>query len=173
MARKPRWKLEIERADPRHDLEIPAPDWVIQTHHHVQPETELEALMMSAPGDHIPEIVPKQLDTYDALDEILGVELELDDVERSVLDALFVSGLSIRDAATVLGTSPSTVWRIKESALERIRHRAEWPRIGTGDTDHLPDGGHQGAETGEVRSDPDVPVTETGRTIWTRKPEVW
>jgi DNA-directed RNA polymerase specialized sigma subunit len=133
MARKPRWKHELEKADPRHDLEPPAPDWVIQTHHKVQPETELEALMMTAPGEHTPEIVPKDVDTYEALDQILGVKLELNDVERSVLDALFVSGLSIRDAADVLGTSPSTVWRIKESALARIRHRAEWDTIGEPD----------------------------------------
>jgi DNA-directed RNA polymerase specialized sigma subunit len=86
--------------------------------------------MMTAPGEHEPEIVVKDVDTYERLDEILGVELELDDVERSVLDALYVSGLSIREAAEVLGTSASTVWRIKESALGRIRKKASWPTIG-------------------------------------------
>lgn len=85
--------------------------------------------MMTAPGDHIPETKPDNTDTYETLDQILGVELELDDVERSVLDALFVSGLSIRDTADVLGTSPSTVWRIKESTLQRIRLRAGWATI--------------------------------------------
>ena len=171
MARKPRWRLELEKADPRHDLEIPAPAWVIQTRHTVQPETELETLMMTAPGDNIPETVPKDQDTYDTLDEILGVKLELNDIERSVLDALFVSGLSIRDAATVLGTSPSTVWRIKESSLERIRQRADWPRIG--DPGDLEDGGSEEPEVGQVRPDPTEPVTEVGRTLWTRRNEVW
>lgn len=166
MGRKPRWKHELNKADPRHDLETPAPDWVIQKHGAVQPENELEALMMTAPGEHIPEIVRRDDDTYERLDEILGVELELDDVERSVLDAVFVSGLSIRDAAEVLGTSPTTVWRIKESAMERIRRRAAWPTIGetdgisesggtvslsgTGDTSNIGDGRDEEPETGQV-----------------------
>jgi len=162
MGRKPKWRHEIERADPRHDLETPAPDWVIQTHHRVQPETELEALMMTAPGEHTPETVPKDVDTYDTLDQILGVELELNDVERSVLDALFVSGLSIRDAADVLGTSPTTVWRIKESTLARIRHKAEWSTIGKGNENDEQDGWSQGFETGEVRPDSDEPVEAAG-----------
>lgn len=134
MARKPRWKKLVEKPDPRTDLEIPAPDWYIQQHAPVQPMSELEALMMTAPGDNEPDTTePDQGDTYDNLDDILGVQLELDDIERSVLDALFVSGLSIRDAAAVLGTSPSTVWRIKESALKRIRERARWAQIGETD----------------------------------------
>jgi DNA-directed RNA polymerase specialized sigma24 family protein len=168
MGRKPRWKHEAERADPRHDLETPAPDWVIQKHVAVQPENELEALMMTAPGEHTPEIVRKDDDTYDRLDEILGVELELNDVERSVLDALYVSGLSIRSAAEVLGTSPTTVYRIKESAMERIRRRAAWPTIpegdeyGTGDTGDIGDGWHEGTEDGTVRSDRTDAVEETG-----------
>jgi DNA-directed RNA polymerase specialized sigma24 family protein len=169
MGRKPKWRHELDKADPRHDLETPAPDWVIQKHVAVQPENELEALMMTAPGEHIPEIVIKTDDTYERLDEILGVELELDDIERSVLDAVFVSGLSIRDAAEVLGTSPTTVWRVKESAMERIRKRADWATIphegqhvGERDAGDIIDGRDEEPETGTVRSDPADAVEEAG-----------
>lgn len=166
MGRKPKWRHEVDKADPRHDLETPAPDWVIQKHVAVQPENELEALMMTAPGEHIPEIVVKNDDTYERLDEILGVKLDLDDIERSVLDAVFVSGLSIRAAAEVLGTSPTTVWRVKESAMERIRRRAEWATIGEtdgeGNAGDIGDGWDEEPEDGTLRSGGTDAVEETG-----------
>lgn len=163
MARKPRWKLLVEKPDPRTDLETPAPDWYIQQHAPVQPMSEMEALMMTAPGDNEPETnQPDRGDTYENLDATLGVSLELNDIERSVLDALFVAGLSIRDAAQVLGTSPSTVWRIKESALARIRERYEWSTIGTGDTDHIEDRGDEESETSQVRPGTNDAVEEAG-----------
>lgn len=164
---KPRWKKLVETPDRRHDLETPAPDWLIQQHAPTQPVNHIEALMMSTPGQ--PELEPEtapEKDCYENLDDILGVQLELNDIEKSVLDALFVAGLSIRDTADILGTSPSTVWRIKDSVMSRIIERANWATIGetngTRDTGYVPDRGDEKQETGPVRLDPPNTIEKTG-----------
>ncbi len=119
------WEREHARPLPRADYEKPVPDWVLEqspgTH---RPESELEQLMTTPPGGH-PDMLSNvdTGDTYDNLENILGVDLELDEIEKDVLDALFVAGLSIRDASQTLGIPQTTVWRVKESAMTRIRKR--------------------------------------------------
>lgn len=120
------WEDVLSEPESGSRKEIPAPDWVFTQRPDVQaPESEIEALMMAVPGEELDwadnEIQP---DTYDKLDSILGVQLDLDEVEKEVLDALYVAGHSIRDAATILNIPQTTVWRIKESAIERIRRRS-------------------------------------------------
>ena len=116
----------VEKPEPRKTKEIPAPDWVFNNTGDVhQPETELEALMVTAPGGTTPQVPADRGDTYKNLDKILGVNLDLSQVEMDVLDALFVAGHSIREAAEVLGIPQTTVWRIKESALSMIRGKVD------------------------------------------------
>lgn len=80
--------------------------------------TDLEALMSSAPGDE-----PEISDYYDG-DPY--ADLDLDEFEVAVLDAIVVSGLSYRQAARVLGVSHTTVRRVHMSAIERIRRQMGW-----------------------------------------------
>ena len=119
------WRKVYNESEPRKSLEVPAPDWVF-THQPavVKPESEIEALMMSAPGDWVDPDTDTG-DTYDNLEEIFGVELDLSELEKEVLDAVFVAGHSIRGAADLLGLPQTTVWRVKESALDRIRKRIQ------------------------------------------------
>lgn len=121
-----RWQDVVNEPDSGSRKEIPAPDWVFeQSAATATPSSEIEALMMATPGEELGWADNNiQPDTYDRLDEILGVKLDLDEVEKEVLDALYVAGHSIRDAATILGIPQTTVWRIKESAIERIRRRS-------------------------------------------------
>jgi DNA-directed RNA polymerase specialized sigma24 family protein len=119
------WQDVYFETEPSKRKEVASPDWVFETRPNqtATPETELEALMMAGPGDVVAEVPAANPDTYQNLDKILGTNLELDDVEKEVLDAVFVAGLSIREAASVLDMPQTTVWRIKESALDRIRRR--------------------------------------------------
>lgn len=81
--------------------------------------------MMTAPGQEPTPVQRYNDDTYDKLNETLGFDLELNELERSVLDSVFVAGLSIRDTADVLGLPKSTVQRIKDTTLNRIRQQIE------------------------------------------------
>jgi DNA-directed RNA polymerase specialized sigma24 family protein len=120
------WEDVLEENDePEKRREIPAPDWVFETRPGIAtPNSELEALMMSTPGYDIETPIDLDRgDTYSNLQEILGVDLDLDEVEEEVLDAVLVAGLSIREAADILGIPATTVWRIKDSAVTRIRQR--------------------------------------------------
>lgn len=118
------WEDVLKENSPSKRREVPAPDWVFESQSGIaQPETELEAMMMSPPGEDREPVNHDHGDTYENLEDLLGVELDLDDVEMEVLDAVLVAGLSIREAAEVLGIPGTTVWRIKEGALERIRRR--------------------------------------------------
>lgn len=115
-----------DKPDPRKTKEYPAPAWVFDNTSDLhQPTGELEAIMVTAPGGTQPQVPADRGDTYKNLDSILGVELDLAQVEMDVLDALFVAGHSIREAAEVLGIPQTTVWRIKESALSMIRGKVD------------------------------------------------
>ena len=128
VGRKPNWKKEMEKPFPRYDRERLTADWFFEhTHQTQKPVGELEALMMTAPGQHDPILHDKCVDDpYRQLDETLGVKMELSDDERRVLDATVISGLSFREAAAVLGMAPSTVHRIHTSAIKRMRERFGW-----------------------------------------------
>src|SRR5210317_809064 len=163
MGRKPRWKKEVEAPIKRFDLEIPAPDWVFTSQQDkVRPTSELEALMMTAPGEHEAMLSDRcNDDPYTQLENTLGTDLGLTDTEKEVLDATVIAGLSYREAARSLGISSSTVHRIHTSVVERIRDRAalaESERRRGYDCDEPDNGGPEGSEAGEVRSDPDSPT---------------
>lgn len=119
------WKKEASSKIPEARREIPSPAWVFENASgSAVPETELEALMMTPPGGHIPDTTsPPSDDIYQMLEEEFGVELDLTDDERDVMDAIHISGLSIREAADVLGMSKSTVQRLEASTMARIRKR--------------------------------------------------
>lgn len=132
---KPQWQEIIEKSDKRTDLEIVSPDWALQQHHPTPPTNPMEAMMMETPGNTLDPPPPAPTtDPYETLETILGCDLDLDEIERAVLDAMFIGGHSVRDTAKILQTSASTVWRIKTSALERIRARAGWATIGNNET---------------------------------------
>lgn len=78
-------------------------------------DTDLEALMSTAPG-HEPMRAPAHdTDPYQALG------IELDEFEQAVMDAIVMSGLSYRQAGRMLGVSYSTVYRVHKSVIARIR----------------------------------------------------
>lgn len=120
-----RWREVFEEKPSRKTREAPAPDWVFDQHTDThKPSSELEALMMATPGEEGDWVADQDRgDTYSNLEALLGVDLDLSELEMDVLDAVFVAGLSIREAADQLDLPPTTVWRIKESALNRIRKR--------------------------------------------------
>ena len=122
---KPRWETELETGLPRAAKETPVPDWQLTHRPAPLPSSELEALMMTAPGQEPAEVHRYNDDTYRRLEELLGVELDLSDLEISVLDCVFVAGLSIRTTAEVLSLPKSTVQRIKDTTLNRIRQQVE------------------------------------------------
>jgi DNA-directed RNA polymerase specialized sigma subunit len=117
------WEDVMDEPDPGKRREIPAPDWVFDHNATAKPDSDIEALMMAAPGDHTTEVLHDHGDTYQNLEMILGVELDLTELEQEVLDCLIVAGHSIRGTAELLGLPQTTVWRIKEGALSRIRNR--------------------------------------------------
>lgn len=124
-----RWRDVMDEPEPRYDQEIPAPDWVFTSTESAQPTSELEALMMSTPGHDVEYVPESGGDPYSFLEKDTGVSFDLTDLERQVLDAVCISGLTVREAADVLGISKSTVDRVKNSALARIRARInqhEW-----------------------------------------------
>jgi DNA-directed RNA polymerase specialized sigma24 family protein len=122
---KPRWQDLAETGLPRAAKEIPVPDWQLEYRPAPTPSSELEALMMTAPGQEPVEVHRYNDDTYKKLEEVLGVELDLSELEMSVLDCVFVAGLSIRDTGSVLGLPKSTVQRIKDTTLNRIRQQVQ------------------------------------------------
>lgn len=128
MGRKAAWRREWEKPLPRADREKLTPDWFFEhTKQTQKPTSELEALMMTAPGDHPPPMHDKCTDDpYRMLDETLGVKMELSEDERRVLDATVIAGLSFREAAETLNLPRQTVHRIHTSAIERMRERFGW-----------------------------------------------
>jgi len=119
------WRKEAQSKLPENRREIPSPAWVFENGSgNVIPETETEALMMTPPGGHIPETHKAPTDDiYQMLEDEYGIDLDMTDDERDVMDAIHISGLSIREAASVLGMSKSTVQRISDSTMSRIRKR--------------------------------------------------
>lgn len=77
--------------------------------------TELEALMMSAPGDEPDWEEPQDQDPYAGFD--------LDDIEIAVMDAIVMAGLSYRQAGRQLGLSHTQVRRIHLSIKLRIERQ--------------------------------------------------
>jgi DNA-directed RNA polymerase specialized sigma24 family protein len=122
---KPRWQDLAEAGLPRAAKEIPVPDWQLEHRPTPTPSSELEALMMTAPGQNPEPVHNYNDDTYTRLSELLGVEIDLSELEQSVLDCVFVAGLSIRDTSRVLGLPKSTVQRIKDTTLNRIRQQVQ------------------------------------------------
>ena len=126
---KPRWQVEIETNFPRQAKETPVPDWQLEYSPTPTPSSETEALMMTAPGQDPQPVYSYDDDTYTRLSELLSVDLALSELEISVLDCVFVAGLSIRTTAEVLGLPKSTVQRIKDTTLNRIRQQVESNRL--------------------------------------------
>ena len=120
------WEVEYRKGIPRNRREVAAPDWVFERQNTTAtPQSELEAMMMAVPGEEPQPVVNHHgPDVWDNLDETIGVLLELSDEEKQVMEARHVAGLSIRESAEALGLPKSTVHRIEQSALERIRRRA-------------------------------------------------
>lgn len=77
--------------------------------------TELEALMMSAPGHEVPWDDPEDMDPYAGFD--------LDEIELAVLDAIVMAGLSYRQAGKLLNMSHTHVRRIYFSIKLRIERQ--------------------------------------------------
>lgn len=120
---KARWKLVVEEKLVSPRREIPATSlggmWILDGA--VAPSSELEALMQTPPGGHVPKVaVDAQESPYDALERRVGVSLGLTEFEEAVLDARAVAGLSYREVGRLLGCSASTAYRTYTAAVTRI-----------------------------------------------------
>lgn len=117
------WEELVDKPMPRFDLEIPVAGRTWMLEHDEQPETFLQALMETPPGGTQRESKEEQRHHIHHIYYV--VENELSDEERAVLECTVIAGHSIRDAAKLLGWPKSTVHRIKQSALERMKRILE------------------------------------------------
>ena len=120
---KPRWKLVVEEKLVRPRREIPATSlggmWVLDGVS--APSSELEALMSTPPGEHVPEVAADiQESPYDALERRVGASLGLTEFEKAVLDARAVAGLSFRETGRLLDCSASTAYRTYTATVTRL-----------------------------------------------------
>lgn len=112
------WEEVYDQPDPRKVNEVPSPGWVFTSRQAGTPETELQALMETAPG-HEPHV---STEAKHAQADGLEILLEyLDENERAVIEATIIAGHSIRKAGQLLGLPSTTVHRIQQSALNRLR----------------------------------------------------
>lgn len=118
------WQKEVNRKFPRHDLELPigVTGWRFERIHQSQPSSELEAMMMAAPFEE-PEVPADNgwLDPYETIFLQNGIDIELTDQQRQVLDARIMSRLTFRAIGDLLDMPPSTVHRIYQETIEEIR----------------------------------------------------
>lgn len=118
------WEDLADKPMPRFDKEQPMDPTTWYFHNlmsktSAMPDTEMEALMQTAPGDHIPAS-KDQLQTV--VQEVYDiVENKLTEEEQAVIEVTVIAGHSIRDAAKILGWPKTTVHRLKRSALEIVR----------------------------------------------------
>ena len=111
------WEDIVDKPLPRAALEVPTPPWLLELGP-AMPETEIQALMETAPNE-VPAVSKEQLrSTVDRIEYI--VEHVLSDEERAVIEVTVYAGHSIRKAATILGWPKLTVHRLKESAVKII-----------------------------------------------------
>ncbi len=120
---KARWKLVLEEKLVSPRREVPATslggNWILDSA--ATPTSELEALMMTAPGGHAPEVAPScRTDPYEALERHTGVSLGLTEFEMAVCDARAIAGLSYREIGKLLGCSASTAHRTYTALFEKI-----------------------------------------------------
>ena len=95
--------------------------WVVESTSdpHSLPDNHYAALLEAPPG-----VDPRQDKATMAasMERVLDLlESVLDDDERAVIETTVIAGHSIRKAATILDWPPSTVHRIKQSALRRLK----------------------------------------------------
>ena len=123
---------------PRKDKEIPSPQWFIDKNRdQVGLTGDWFASLMSEAPNHHDEPEPAE---EPEMGEYAHYGLSED--EKTVLDATVMAGLSVRQAADQLPWSPSTVWRLHTSALERIKqwwenHEYELKELNNEDTDNV------------------------------------
>ncbi|WP_024864486.1 RNA polymerase sporulation sigma factor SigH [Butyrivibrio sp. FCS014] len=79
------------------------------------PEPPLEEMLESNPG-----LIPEQhvIDQENLQDLEDGIERELSDLERQVLD-LYITGMSVKNISAVLGRDEKST----DNAMQRIRHK--------------------------------------------------
>jgi DNA-directed RNA polymerase specialized sigma24 family protein len=119
------WEELVAKADPRFVNEIPHSwrPWVFEQNQRAIPETELQALMETAPGEIPAETHEQQTTLSNQIEHI--VQHDLSEEEKAVIETTIIAGHSIRMAAKILGWPSSTVHRLKMSALNRIREKME------------------------------------------------
>lgn len=118
------WRQEYQKRIPRTDREIPigVTGWKFERLNKPQPSSELEAMMMTVPGE---EPVPYQedvmLDPYESVFTQLGVNIELNETQRAVLDARIMSRLTFRAISDMLDIPVTTVHRIFQETMNEIK----------------------------------------------------
>lgn len=111
------WEEVLDEKLPRNDKEIPivGRDWMLETDQPNNPQSEMQALMEASPGHEPVWEEPAETGIELLLDTVLSEE------EKSVIEATIFAGHSIRKASEILGMPKSTVHRLQQSALEKLR----------------------------------------------------
>lgn len=121
------WDEIVNEPFPRYEREIPivGRTWLLEQDK--TPDTELQAIMETAPGETIPvsveEIASNLTTSTIAVENIVNNYLSAE--EKAVIECCVYAGHSIRTAAAMLGWSKSVVGRLKKSGIETIRRVME------------------------------------------------
>ena len=104
-----------EEAYKAHETPLPTPPWQRSTK---APDTPYEALMSAEPHQEPDISVIEMLAMRDVLLDAMNI---LDEEETWVVNSLVFERMSIRQVAAQIGTSKSTILRIKDRAMKKMR----------------------------------------------------
>lgn len=123
MSNEETWEEVVERPLPRVTMEEPivGRTWILENRNVRQPETEIQALMETAPFQE-PAVSKEEL--QNGMSALMDMMMSiLTEEEKAVIETTVIAGHSIRNAAEILGMPKSVVHRLKQSALRTIREQ--------------------------------------------------
>ena len=116
------WQDVLDEPDKKYANEIPLAgrDWMLDGKdvHQPEPETDLQALMEAPPHTEPRTSAEHQREVNQLVEDLVD---ELEPYERAIIEYTVYAGHSIRMCGRMLGIPKSTVHRMKQAALEKIR----------------------------------------------------
>ena len=86
------------------------------------PENQYEALMQTPPHEDPPQSLEE---TLLVREEVTSLVDELEPRDRWIVEACIMGGQSLQEIADQLSLSKTHVWRLRDKALEKLRHKME------------------------------------------------
>jgi DNA-directed RNA polymerase specialized sigma subunit len=83
-----------------------------------RPETQIEALMQTAPGQEIQESVEELQPFREAVAQCIE---QLDEQDRFIIDAVNTEMVSLEELGKRLGVTKTHAWRLRNCAMDRLR----------------------------------------------------